>query len=339
MTVTIGIDPHKASHTAVAVDADEVMLDTTRLQASSDQVEELRRWAERFDDRVWAVESAHGLGLVLSQQLVAAGETVIDVPPALASRTRLLGSGRSQKNDPNDALSVAVTALRRHGLNTVQPEADAHVLKLMAKRHRDLSRLRNQAMSRLHAVLLDLVPGGLPGTMRLAAAEELIGSIEITGTMVAHRIEIATELAGDIARCQHQIARSKQRLQRAVAASATNLTAIVGVGPVCAALIIGHTGDVSRFRTAGHFAAYNGTAPIEASSGDRRRHRLNPRGNRQLNYALHIIAIVQLRCGGSGRDYYDRKIDQGKSHKEALRALKRQLSNVVYRTLIADARR
>jgi len=337
MTIMIGIDPHKASHTAVAVDAHEQFLDSTRLAASIDQIDHLRRWAAGFDDRVWAVESARGLGLVLSQQLVAAGETVLDVPPVLAARTWLLGSGRSQKNDPNDALSVAISALRHHGLNAVQPEAHAQVLKLMAKRHRDLSRLKNQAMSRLHAVLLDLVPGGLSGTMHPARAREILESIEIAGAMVAHRTDLAAELIDDIERLQSQIAQSKKRLQRVVAESASSLTSIPGVGPVCAALIIGHVGDVSRFRSAGHFASYNGTAPLEASSGDRRRHRLNPHGNRQLNYALHIIAIVQLRCGGPGREFYDRKLIEGKSHKEALRSLKRHLSNVVFRTLVSDS--
>jgi transposase len=337
MTIMIGIDPHKASHTAVAVDANEQFLDSTRLAASSDQVEHLRRWAAEFDDRTWAVESAHGLGLVLSQQLVAAGEKVIDVPPALAARTRLLGSGRSQKNDANDALSIAISALRYRGLNSVRPEAHAQVLKMMAKRHRDLSRLKNQAASRLHALLLDLVPGGLAGTMHPTKARDVLESITATDAMAERRIDLADELIDDIERLGQQIARSKKRLQHAVSESGTSLVSIVGVGPVCAALIIGHAGDVSRFRTAGHFASYNGTAPLEASSGDRRRHRLNPHGNRQLNYALHIIAIGQLRCGGPGREFYDRKIDEGKSHKEALRSLKRHLSNVVFRALVNDA--
>lgn len=337
MTIMIGIDPHKASHTAVAVDANEQFLNSTRLAASSDQVEHLRRWAAEFDDRTWAVESAHGLGLLLSQQLVAAGEKVIDVPPALAARTRLLGSGRSQKNDPNDALSIAISALRYRGLNSVRPEAHAQVLKMMAKRHRDLSRLKNQAASRLHALLLDLVPGGLAGTMHPTKARDVLESITATDAMAESRIDLADELIDDIERLGQQIARSKKRLQHAVSESGTSLVSIVGVGPVCAALIIGHVGDVARFRTAGHFASYNGTAPLEASSGDRRRHRLNPHGNRQLNYALHIIAIGQLRCGGPGREFYDRKIDEGKSHKEALRSLKRHLSNVVFRALVHDA--
>lgn len=139
---------------------------------------------------------------------------------------------------------------------------------------------------------------GLAGTMRLSAAQEVLDGIDDTSAIVEHRVEIATELAADIERLQYQIAQSMKRLQRAFAESGTILTSIVDIGPVCAALIIGHVGDVARFATSGHFASYNGTAPLEASSGERRRHRFNHHGNRQLNYALHIIAVVQLRCGG-----------------------------------------
>jgi transposase len=150
---------------------------------------------------------------------------------------------------------------------------------------------------------------------------------------------VAREFVADIAHYEAQMKASLKRLRPAVAASATSLTDIRGVGVVVAALIIGHVGDVSRFKSPAHFASYNGTAPIEASSGERRRHRLNQRGNRQLNYALHVVAIAQLRYPCEGRDYYDRKRAEGKNTKEAIRALKRQLSNVVYRTLVADARR
>jgi len=212
MTIMIGIDPHKASHTAVAVDVREEVLDSTRLTSSASQVEQLRQWAREFDDRMWAVESAHGLGLLLSQQLVAAGEKVVDVPPALAARTRLLGSGRSQKNDSNDALSVAIAALRHRGLQRVRPEAHAEVLKLMSKRHRDLSRLKNQAMSRLHALLVDLVPGGVAGVMQPQRAREVLDSAEVRGPMAEHRVELAFELIDDIERLREQIASSKKRL-------------------------------------------------------------------------------------------------------------------------------
>jgi transposase len=148
---------------------------------------------------------------------------------------------------------------------------------------------------------------------------------------------IAGELVDDIARLDSALKASKKRIKVAVTASGTTLTDIVGIGPVCSAIIIGFTGDVTRFPTKGHFATYNATAPIEASSGDRPRHRLNPRGNRKLNHAIHIAAICQLRYNTEGRAYYERKVAEGKTSKEAIRALKRQISDRVYRHLIAEA--
>ncbi|MGA9278407.1 transposase [Ilumatobacter sp.] len=130
---------------------------------------------------------------------------------------------------------------------------------------------------------------------------------------------------------------SKRRITAAVKASGTSLTDIVGLGPITAALIIGHTGNIDRFASRHHYASHNATAPIEASSGDKVRHRLNPRGNRQLNWAIQVIAISQLRHDTIGRRYYDRKIEQGKTSKEALRALKRRISDTVYRHLVNDA--
>ena len=140
----------------------------------------------------------------------------------------------------------------------------------------------------------------------------------------------------DIARLDHTLKASKQRIAVAVEASSTSLTGIVGVGPIGAATIIGHTKDVTRFPTRGHYASYNATAPIEASSGGNTRHRLNLRGNRILNHAIHIAAITQLRHDTNGRAYFDKKIAEGKTPKEAIRALKRRISDAVYRRLIAD---
>ncbi len=134
-----------------------------------------------------------------------------------------------------------------------------------------------------------------------------------------------------------ELAESKRRLREAVEAADTTLTDIYGVGPVVAGLLIGYTGDVSRFLTKHHYATYNGTAPIDASSGSRKRHRLNPRGNRMLNHALHLMAITQLRYTNTeGRRFYERKLTEGKTSKEAIRALKRRLSDVVYRHLVTD---
>src|SRR5579862_8217012 len=152
-SVMIGVDPHKASHTAVAIDGAEVPLGTVRVRASASQAARLVRWAADWPERTWAVEGAGGLGHLLAQQLAAAGERVLDVPPKLAARVRLLNSGNVNKNDPSDARSVAVAALRPGACLPVRPDDHASVLKIWAKRHRDLSRSRNQVVCRLHAVL------------------------------------------------------------------------------------------------------------------------------------------------------------------------------------------
>ena len=277
----IGIDPHKGSHTAVVVDVDERVVDEIRVRTSTGQAVELQRWASAYPDRAWAVESAGGLGYLVSQQLVAAGERVIDVPAMTASRVRLLGSGKSQKTDPNDARSVAIAALRHPGLAMVRADDHARVLGLLAKRHRDVARLKNKAACRLHALLIELVAGGLASEMTVNKATTLLEQVDVTDEMTYQRVVIATELVDDIARLEGQMKASKKRIRAAVAASGTTLCDIRGIGPIGAAIILGSVGDITRFPTAGHFASYNATAPIEASSGDRRRHRLNPRGNPQ----------------------------------------------------------
>ena len=160
MTVMIGIDPHKGSHTAVAIGAGEEPLGQLRVRACAGQAEKLVAWAAAWPERTWAVEGAGGLGHLLAQQLVAAGEPVLDAPPKLAARVRLLQAGDTNKNDPNDALSVAVAALRSTARREVAADDYAAVLKVWSKRHRDLSRARNQVACRLHAVLR-------PGAWRL----------------------------------------------------------------------------------------------------------------------------------------------------------------------------
>ena len=152
MSVMIGIDPHKGSHAAVMVDEHEETVAEVQVRATRRQTTELLDWADRFPARSWAIESANGHGYLLAQQLIAAGEHVVDVPATLAARVRVLGSTRSQKNDPNDALSVAIVALRQPGLRVVTVEDHVAVLRMLAKRHKQLAGLKTQAASRLHAV-------------------------------------------------------------------------------------------------------------------------------------------------------------------------------------------
>jgi transposase len=192
--------------------------------------------------------------------------------------------------------------------------------------------------SRLHALLLELEAGGIGVKISVTNASELLDGVTVTDETTRYRVLVAREVVDDIGRLDATLKASKQRIAVAVEASSTSLTDIVGVGPIGAATIIGYTKNVTRFPTRGHYATYNATAPIEASSGGHTRHRLNLRGNRILNHAIHIAAVTQLRHDTNGRAYFDKKIGEGKSPKEAIRALKRRISDAVYRSLNTDLR-
>jgi transposase len=338
--VMIGVDPHKGSHTAVAIDESEAPLSELRVRSSAGQAERLVAWAAAWPERIWAVEGAGGLGYLLAQQLVAAGERVLDVQPKLGARVRLLATGATNKNDPNDARSVAIAALRSAARRVVTAGNYAVVLKVWSKRHHDLGRARNQVACRLHAVLCELVPGGIPKEITAAHATHVLEQVTPAGAVEIARCELAAEFLHDLRRIDTQMRDTKKKLAAAVRASGTTLTEIFGVGPVIAATVIGDVADVSRFPGRDCFAAYNGTAPIEVSSGPRTIHRLSRRGNRRINYAIHMAAVTQIRHRHSdGRAYYDRKLAEGKTPKEALRCLKRRVSDAVFARLRADARR
>ena len=340
MTVIIGIDPHKASHTAVAIGCDERAVGRDQGASHLPADGRLLAWAEPLGDRTWAVESAGGLGYLLSQQLVGAGERVLDVPATLASRVRVLGTGRSNKNDPNDALSVAIAALRSPGLRSVEPANHREVLRLLAKRNHEIGRLRNIVVSRLHAALANLSPGGISKELNASDAVRLLNDFEPITAVEQTRYDLAHELLDDVERLDVQLKESHRRIRTAVKASGTSLTELYGVGPILACELIGYTGDVRRFTTRDQFASYAGVAPIELSSGGRIVHRLSRRGNRQLNHAIHMVAICQIRQKDSeGRIYFEKKVAEGKTKREAIRSLKRQVSNAVYRQLLLDAQK
>jgi len=340
MQVIIGVDPHKASHTAVAIDTSEAQLDHKKVRAARTQVDHLLSWAKPYPARTWAIEGAEGMGYLLAQQLVAAGEHVVNVPATLASRTRLLGTGRTNKNDPNDALSVAITALRSTGLHPVRPVGHSEVLRLLAKRNRDIGAHRTRQVCRMHALLVELDPGGISKEINASDVDIFLANLAPTTPVEQIRFDLAVELLTDIRRLDEQLKESHKRIRTAVAASGTTLTEVFGIGPIIAAMLIGFTGDIERFASRDRYAAYNGTAPVEFSSGGRTVHRLSTRGNRNVNNALHMAAICQLRQPHSdGRAYFDRRVAEGKTPKEALRALKRQISNTVYRHLVTDAAR
>ena len=338
--VMIGVDPHKASHAAAAIGPAEEPLGGIEVRAVASQAAQLLAWAAAWPERTWAVEGAGGLGHLLAQQLVTAGEVVLDVQPKMAARVRLLASGNTNKNDPNDARSVAVAALRSRASRRVTAEDHTAVLKVWSKRYRDLGRARTQVACRLHAVLADLVPGGFSREITAGQGASMLKRIRPSGPAARARRELAAEFLADLRRLDAQIRGTRNKLAAAVQASGTTLTGIFGVGPVIAAAILGDAGDRSRFGDRDRFAAYNGTAPIEVSSGGRKIHRLSLRGNRRLNHAIHMAAVTQVSYRHSGgRAYYERKLAEGKTPKEALRSLKRRVSDAVFTQLQADARR
>lgn len=337
MTVIIGIDPHKGSHTATAIAPDLEDVGTIRLRACRTTIDQLLTWANQWTDRRWAIEGARGLGQLLSQQLVGAGEHVVDVPATLSARIRELDIGHGRKTDRIDARSVALVAAQRTNLPRVSADAHSRVLRLLADRRDELTRERRRSINRLHRHLRDLIPDGAPTQLSAKTAGGLLSKVRPHDAVETERKQQARDLLADVRRLDRAIAANRRRCATAVAASGTTLTTLPGISDVLAAKIRGHVGDIGRFPTASHLASYAGTAPIEASSGDVVRHRLSRRGNRQLNNAIHMAAHVQRIMAGPGRDYYERRLRAGNSRNEALRALKRQVTKAIYRALVDDA--
>jgi transposase len=339
MKVLIGVDPHKASLAVAAVDeAVGELLERANFPQDRSGLRRLERWAKRFPERRWAVENAGGLGRHLAVTLAGSGESVVDVPPKLSARVRVLSSGNARKNDGLDALATALAASRNGRLATVDPEATSEVLRLLSERREDLVAERTRALNRLHGLLRDLLPGGVSGKLSADRAARILRGLRPRGGASDRlRRRLATEVLRDVRTLDRKIADLNGRIEAEVDASGSTLTEIFGVGPILAARILGAVGDVGRFPTKAHFASYSGTAPVEASSGDVVRHRLSLAGNRHLNYALHMVAVCQARSDGRGGAYYRKKMAEGKSRKEALRCLKRRVSDAVFKSLMTDS--
>ena len=295
MSVIIGIDPHKALHVASAIDRTEAELCELKVRTGPRQLPQLLEWASPFPTWTWAIESAGGLGYLLAQQLVAGGASTSSMCPRRWRRGSVCsgrdGRTRTTPTTPERSRSVA---LRSPSLRSVRGEDHVSVLRLLAKAHLDTSRARSRSCSRLHATVNELVAGGIRKEVVVNQAEGILAGIVPVTVVQRQRLELAHELVEDIRALDVKMKRSKTRITLAVTVSATTLTEIYGVGPIIAGMLLGYTGDVTRFATAGHFAAYNGTAPIEFSSSGRTGTAC-PRGNRTLNDAIHMIVITQIR--------------------------------------------
>jgi transposase len=334
--VVIGVDPHKRSHTAAVLDGQQVA-GQLRVPSTRGGIQQLQQWADRWPERQWAIENAGGLGRSLSQALLKAGETVLDVPPGLSRRVRLLSGRSGRKTDAADAVSTARAATGPGVRQLSQADGAYETLRLLTDRRRDLVARRTQSFNRLHVLLAELLPGQVRRGLSSDEAAALLRQVHAPTGADATRRELARDVLQEIRGVERAISDLDKQLESAVGTTGTSLLQVHGVGTVVAATLLGRIGDIRRFPTAGHFAAYCGVAPLEASSGDVVRHRLSRLGDRQLNAALYIMALSQASSHPLGRAYYQRKQAEGHSKAEALRCLKRRLADVIYRCLRRDA--
>jgi transposase len=338
--VIIGVDPHKLSHTATALDpATNTPVASLRVEASLSGYRELLKWARQFADRRWAIEGARGLGRHLAQWLVAREETVLDVPSTATARVRELSRGSRRKTDVIDAAAAASVAALQGDATAVSAEDHTTVFALLEERRANLAAQRVRVAKQLHAMLRDLVPGGAELAITAKSSAAMLRSVRPASACERTRKDLAQDLVRDLRAVDASLADIERRMAAALDDHGSRLREIDGVGAVTAVRLIGRTGPASRFATADAFATYAGVAPIEVASGERTRHRLSRRGDRQLNSAIHLIAVTQVRMRNSlGRRYFDTKIAEGKTRNEAMRCLKRRLASHLWRRMIADER-
>jgi transposase len=334
--VTLGTDSHKQSHTLVAVDENGRQLGELRVAATPSGHMEALAWARQWPERRWAMENCRQLSRGLERDLLSAGEQVLQVSPKLMGTSRRTGR-QLGKSDPIDALAVARVALREPDLPVARLEGKSRELKLLVDHREDLVGERTRIQNRLLWHLHELEPGlqiASRGLTRRVVMKEVAHHLETRQGVVA---QVALELIEMLAGLTTSVNRLQRDIEVMAGELAPSLMDLPGCAGLTAAKLVAETADVRRFRSPGAFAMHNGTAPIPVWSGHEQRHRLNRGGNRQLNAALHRIAITQLRLGGEARTYLTRRISLGNSKTEAIRALRRQLSDEVYRRLRLDS--
>jgi transposase len=338
--VVLGVDPHKQTYTVVAVDQTGRQLAQLTVSAQTDGQLRLLGWARLLplgqgSERRWAVEDGRQVAGRLVAQLLRAGEAVVWVPPKLMANARTSARTRG-KSDPIDALAVARAALREPGLPAAQLQGPALAVRLVADHREHLVAERTRMINRLRWHLHDLDPELAPATAtltRLWVLDRLAGQLQ---GLAGVRAEIAAELVARIRQLTERVNQLEADLDRRVKPLAGHLRQVVGVGALGAAKLIGETGGVGRFGRSAQFAMHAGVAPIPVWSGNRTRHRLNRGGNRQLNAAIHRVAVTQLRAHPPARALMARRIAAGNSKPEALRVLKRHLADALYAAMRSD---
>jgi transposase len=335
--VVIGVDPHKRLNAVVVINGKGQVLARQQFANSAGGFRELKTFWRQWRPRTWAIEGCNGVGKYLAQRLVAEGETVLDVSTRRAALVRVFAGGNGRKTDDTDAHSIALAALHGTDLPQVRPDAMTVTLRLLSNRRSELVALRTQAVCRIHRDLVVLVPGGASRSLTAKKAKEILGRIRPRDEIGRLRRKLVADQIVDLVSIDKRLDVVNREIKAAVAAAPTRLTRLFGVGPVTTARVLGEVGDMARFKSRHHFASYNGTAPTDHGSAGPCPPRVNTKGNRKLNHAIHIVAVTQKRSMNSaGHAYYRRKLDEGKTEKEALRALKRKVSDAIYRQLIDD---
>jgi len=333
--VIIGTDSHKHTHTCVAADELGRRLAERTVAATGAGHMELLAWAARFTDRSWALEDCRHLSRRLGRDLLGAGEPVVRVPPKPMAGARR-SSREPGKSDPIDALAVARAALREPGLPVARLDGPEREVRLLVDHREDLVAQRTAHENRLRWHLHELAPGGEPAPRTLGRLPVLDALGARLGGIDGPVARIARDLVARIRELTTAVTALERELAALVRPLAPTLLALQGCGVLTAAKLVGEVAGIGRFRSAAAFARWDGTAPVPVWSGDTTHVRLSRGGNRQVNAALHRIAVTQLRLPGPGRDYVARRRAAGDSWTEALRALRRRLSDEVHRRLRAD---
>jgi transposase len=333
--VVIGADLHKRSHTLVAVDESGRKLAEKTVGATPAGHLEVRRWAAQWPERAFALEDCRHLSRSLERDLLRAGERVVRVPPKLMAGARR-SAREPGKSDPIDALAVARAALREPDLPMATLDGPERDVRLLVDHRDDLVVTRTQDQNRLRWHLHELMPGDEPAPRALDRAH-VLAELErrladepgVVGRLARDLVARIRELTTVIDALEREIAGLVERLS-------PSLLALTGCGPLTAAKLVGEAAGIARFRSKAAFARHNGSAPVPVWSGNVVRHRLSRGGNRQLNLALHRIAITQLQRPGPGREYIDRRRAAGDTKTEAIRALRRRISDEVFRRMRDD---
>lgn len=334
--VVVGVDAHKRTHTLVVVDEIGRELAATTVAATPKGHQAALEWVRQWPERRFALEDCRHLTRRLEEDLVRAGEAAVRVPTRFMAGARRAGRERG-KSDPIDALAVARAALREPDLAVVRPEGATREVRLLVDHRDDLvnerTRIQNRLRWHLHELFpgLEIPPGALCRAHVLDELEERLAGAEGTVARIAAELVVrCRELTERTGALEREIASLVRRL-------APSLLDLPGCGVLSAARIIGEASDARRFHSKAAFACWNGTAPIPVWSGNATRHRLSRHGNRKVNAALHRIAITQLRGVGPGREYVERRMTGGTTKREAVRLLRRRLSDEVFKRLLIDA--